>query len=242
MQSNPMMNPDEILRDLLENARFGDLPDRVFFKSFTARRRRELVYSVVSFTGGVGVELEVHGSGMMKAIMTMPCATIGDGLFEMQHCRQQVCWADTGAEAFIPTRLDHRHLEEYPCPRNVMQAFVDAIGLRTAASCPGGYAHWKAAMQLLTARIAREAGTAVEVVAALPLSQAATIDATIHVRRPTDFEIWDISDLESPTALEGHRHELRQLDAEMAPEAVDLLLLPPGCLVRRRHREIFHAG
>lgn len=224
---------------LIENATLSGLPDKAFFKSFTARRRREMVYEVHAETPGMNLILEVHGSGAMKARVTMPSIVVEDGIIERYDEETVVCWAKTGEQAVVQTRLDHRHLQTVPLPGDVMSAFLDAIGTHTRAVCPGGYQQWKSAMQLLANRVAREKGVQVEVVAIPPMPPE---HETGDTRRVTHVEIQDITDPEAPVMIKDYEAEMTEIDEAMTPEAMSIMLLPPGMLVSRRHREIFQAG
>lgn len=224
---------------LVSSARITGLPDKAFFKSFTPRRRREIVYHVHAEAGDFALRLEVHGSGRMKALVTMPCISIEDGVVEKWTDGHGLSWAHNGEEVVLNTRLDHRHLTDFPCPRDVMSAFIEAIGTQKSAVCPAGFVQWCSAMQLFAARVAREQGVPIEIVALLPLPTEQTGATT---RGPTEFEIHDLTDMESPRRIEGYAEDLRDMDEAMTPEAMTLMLLPPGYLVCRRHREIFTAG
>lgn len=228
-----------LAEQLVETARISGLPDKAFFKSFTPRRRREIVYHVDAHAGGMDLRLEVHGSGNMKARVTMPCICIEDGVVENWKDGHALSWAHNGEEVVLHTRLDHRHLADFPCPRDVMSAFIEAIGTRKTAACPAGFIQWCSAMQLFADRVAREQQVPVEIVALLPLPAERT---GAYSRGPTDFEIHNLSDPESPVRIEGYVEDLREMDDSMTPEAMTLMLLPPGYLVCRRHREIFTAG
>lgn len=239
MKAQTASTDKAIIERLCESARIEGLPDKAFFKSFTPRRRREIVYKVQAEAGDFVIRLEVHGSGVMKARLRMPCVSIEDAVIDENDHEHDLSWAHNGEQALIRTRLDHKHLEAYPCPRDIMSAFIDAIDTQTRAVCPGGYAQWRAIMQLFADRIAREAGVPIEMVALLPLPTEHTGST---VKGPTDVEISDITDPDAPRRIEGYENELREMDETMTPEAMTLMLLPPGYLVCRRHREIFTAG
>ena len=228
-----------LAEQLLSSARITGLPDKAFFKSFTPRRRREIVYHVDADAADFSLRLEVHGSGNMKARVTMPCISIEDGVVEMWKDGHALSWAHNGEEVVLHTRLDHRHLEVFPCPRDVMSAFIDAIGTRKTAFCPAGFIQWSSAMQLFADRVAREQRVPIEIVALLPLPPDRT---GARGRGATDFEIHNLTDPESPVRIEGYEDDMREMDDTMTPEAMTLMLLPPGYLVCRRHREIFTAG
>lgn len=224
---------------LVSSARIMGLPDKAFFKSFTPRRRREIVYNVEAEAGGFSILLEVHGNGNMKAQVTMACVSIEDGVVHENNESHAVSWAHSGEQATLASRLDHRHLEAYPDAGDVMSAFIEAIDTQTRAGCPGGYVQWRSMMQLFADRIAREQGAPIEMVALLPLP----VDQTgAGSRGRTDVEINDISDPEHPVRIQGYDDDARDMDEATIPEAVTFMLLPPGYLVCRRHREIFTAG
>lgn len=239
MKVQPAAGSKSLVERLCESARIKGLPDKAFFKSFTARRRREIVYKVEAEAGDFVIRLEVHGSGNMKAEVKMPCVSIEDSVIDQNDHSHVMAWAHNGEQAMVHTRLDHRHLENYPCARDVMGAFIDAIDTQKRAVCPGGFPQWRAIMQLFADRIARETGAPIEMVALLPLPTEQTGAA---MRGPTDIEINDITDPDAPKRIDGYEADLREMDDTMTPEAMTLMLLPPGYLVCRRHREIFTAG
>jgi len=94
-------------------------------------------------------------------------------------------------------------------------------------------------MQLFANRVAREHRAPIELIALLPLPVEQT---GASGRGPTDVEVNDISDPENPQRIRGYEDDLKDMDEAMTPEAVSLMLLPPGYIVCRRHREIFTAG
>lgn len=224
---------------LVASARITGLPDKAFFKSFTPRRRREIIYNVDAEAGAFSIRLEVHGNGKMKARVTMACVSIEDGVVHENHEQHAVSWAHSGEEAMLTSRLDHRHLETFPEAGDVMAAFIEAVDTQTRAGCPGGFIQWRSMMQLFADRIARETGSPIEMVAMLPLPIEQTGAGS---RGRTDVEINDITDPEHPVRINGYDEEVRDLDEATIPEAVTFMLLPPGYLVCRRHREIFTAG
>ena len=227
------------INELIENAKFDGLPDKAFFNSFTARRRREMVYTVQTRTAGLDLTLHVHGSGSMKGVVKMPGTVFEHGQVSEYDEPHVISWARTGEEAVLQTRLDHHHLKTFPCPRDIMAAFIEAMGTHTKAMCPGGYRQWKAVMQLFAARVARETKTAVEIVVTLPLPAEHT---AAGARSQAVVEIHDISDAEAPSPIHGYERDIAEIDQTMTPEAMSIILLPPGYLVCRWHREIFHAG
>jgi len=229
----------DIAQQLVGSARITGLPDKAFFRSFTPRRRREIVYNVDAQAGAFTIRLEVHGSGRMKAQVTMACVSIEDGVIHECNDMQTLSWAHNGEEADLVTRLDHRHLEDFPCPQDVMGAFIEAIDTQKRAFCQGGFMQWRAMMQLFANRVAREHRAPIELIALLPLPVEQTGDSG---RGPTDVEVNDISDPENPQRIRGYEDDLKDMDEAMTPEAVSLMLLPPGYIVCRRHREIFTAG
>lgn len=239
MKLKPESEAMSLIERLVENADIKGLPDKAFFKSFTARRRREIIYHVSSETNDFSIKLEVHGSGRMKAKVRMPCVSVEDGVIDENDHEHVLSWAHNGEEVVLATRLDHRHLEDYPCGRDVMKAFFDAIDTQRRAVCNEGFSGWKAMMQIFAGRIAREAGVPIEIVALLPLPSEHTGAA---MRGPTDYEVNDITDPDAPKKIEGYEGDLREMDDTMTPEAMTLMLLAPGYLVARRHREIFTAG
>lgn len=239
MKTQPASGMKTIIDRLCESAQIEGLPDKAFFKSFTPRRRREIVYHVTAEAGDFVIRLEVHGSGKMKAQIRMPCVSIEDGVIDENSHSHVLSWAHNGEEAMLHTRLDHKHLEAYPCPRDIVNAFIDAIDTQKRAVCPGGFQQWRAMTQLFADRIAREVGVPIELVALLPLPIEQTGAAA---RGPTDFEVMDITDPDAPSRITEYDDDLREMDETMTPEAMTLMLLAPGYLVCRRHREIFTAG
>jgi len=147
----------DIAQQLVGSARITGLPDKAFFRSFTPRRRREIVYNVDAQAGAFTIRLEVHGSGRMKAQVTMACVSIEDGVIHECNDMQTLSWAHNGEEADLITRLDHRHLEDFPCPHDVMGAFIEAIDTQKRAFCQGGFMQWRAMMQLFANRVAGRA-------------------------------------------------------------------------------------
>lgn len=228
-----------LAEQLVESARISGLPDRAFFRSFTARRRRELVYNVHAASDRFGIRLQVHGSGNMRAHVRMACVSIEDGVIDEHDDENVLSWAHNGQEAVIHTRLDHRHLSEFPCAKNVMKAFLESISTQIRTTCPGGVDHWRTMMQLFAARVARERDVPIEIEMLLPLPADQTGAAG---RGVCDVEIRDISDPDAPIRIHGYEDCLRDMDENMTPEAMDLMILPPGYLVCRRHSEIFAAG
>lgn len=228
-----------IQQQLYESSKIDGLPDRAFFKSFTPRRRREIVYHVTASAENIMIDLEVHGSGNMKASIKMPSVSIEDSEVHYNNEMHKLSWVHSGEEAIIKTRLDHKHLENYPCAQDVMKAFLDAIDTQKRAFCPGGFDQWKAMMQLFTKRVSIEHNVPVEIIATLPLPSAHT---GALCRGETEVEINDISDPESPMRIQGYEDDIREMDEAATPEAMTLMLLPPGYLVCRKHREIFTAG
>lgn len=239
MKTQPATAMANLVDRLIESAEIEGLPDKAFFKSFTPRRRREIVYHVTSEANGFEIKLEVHGSGRMKARVKMSCISIEDGVIDENDHEHILSWAHNGEEAILHTRLDHKHLEHYPCSKDVMGAFIDAIDTQKKAVCPGGFSQWRAIMQLFADRVARETGVPIEIVALLPLP---TEHTGAVARGRTEVEVNDITDPESPRRIEGYEADLQEMDDTMTPEAMTLMLLPPGYLVCRRHREIFTAG
>jgi hypothetical protein len=239
MKVQPTQDVASLAEQLVSSARITGLPDKAFFKSFTPRRRREIVYNVDAQAGAFSLRLEVHGSGRMKAQVTMACVSIEDGVIHECNDRQALSWAHNGEEADLVTRLDHRHLEDFPCPHDVMAAFIEAIDTQKRAFCPGGFMQWRAMMQLFADRVAREHRSPIEIVALLPLPVEQT---GASGRGPTDVEVNDLTDPDSPQRIQGYEDDLKDMDEAMTPEAVTLMLLPPGYIVCRRHREIFTAG
>lgn len=237
MKTKPLTKVEGLAAQLIASATITGLPDKAFFRNFTARRRREIVYYVDAHADGIGIRLEVHGSGKMKARIDMKCVSIEDGAVEINDQAHILSWADDGHEVVLNTPLDHRHLEDHPQSRDVICAFIQAIDVQTHAYCPGGYPQWRAMMQLFTQRIAREKGTPVEIVALLPFPNG----SNGGTRMKTEFEINDIRDHDAPVRIDGYEEELAHMDEETTPEAMSLMLLPPGFLVKRRHQEIFHA-
>ena len=194
------------------------LPDKAFFRSFTARRRREMVYNVEASIDGFGIVLEVHGSGMMKAVVTTSCVAIEGGAVDRREEEHRLSWAHDGCEAVLRTRLDHNHLQQYPDAGDVMRAFLEAVGTQVNAVCAGGVRQWRLAMQLMADRIARERGTPVELVALLPLP----VDQTgAPTRGPTEFEVFDVGDADEPARIEGYEDDFKQIDEGMTPEGSD---------------------
>lgn len=237
MKTKPLEAVAGLAAQLVASATITGLPDKAFFRNFTARRRREIVYYVDAHADGIGIRLEVHGSGKMKARIDMKCVSIEDGAVEVNDHHHILSWADNGHEVILATHLDHRHLENHPQSEDVISAFIRAIDVQTHAYCPGGYPQWKAMMQLFTQRIAREKGVPIELVALLPFPTG----ENGGVRLKTEFEISNIEDHDSPVRIDEYGEELAHLDEETTPEAMSLMLLPPGYLVKRRHQEIFHA-
>lgn len=241
MIPKPEDSPDAIAR-LVEAAKIDGLPDDVFLSVMTPRKLRELSYRVVAQiqSPDLALELEVHGSGTMRAHVTMPSIHFEDGEIVLQQARQQLQWAEDGTPVVLTTKLDHRHLKKQPNAAQVMRAFVDTIGVRKEASCPGGYQAWCTMMQLFADRIAREQGKPIEIIALPPLPPRQYVDQP--ERGKTIFEVNAVSDNDTPDPIDGYADQLEEMDAHMAPNAMSLLLLPPGLLVRQQHREIFQSG
>lgn len=227
---------------LIAAAKVAGLPDGAFLPVMTPRRRREIVYTVESKIDDpeMVIELEVHGSGAMKVQMCVAACHFEGGDVVTGHTKQEVLWGEDGTPAIITTSLNHRHLTSLPSAADVMRAFISTFGFRSEASCAGGYDAWRAMMQLTTTRIARERHCPVEIVAHLPLPLRHLVDDN-HSREATTFEVNDIADTDHPVAIHGYEDELGELDAHMAPSASCQLLVPPGLIIRQRHKEIFQA-
>ena len=238
MASQPVLN-DDVTSQLLRTATIENLPNARFFPTFTARRRREMTYHLNAAADGLALRLQVSGSGSMTAHLTMPCILIEEGAVEQAAEAHELSWAHTGEQAVVETALDHRHLVNEPDAATVLGAFLDAINVQRKAVCKGGYAQWMRMMQLMTDRVARERRCRVEVVAFPPMPA----DDGLGERTDwTRVEIFDVTDHDAPIPLRGYARDFRQIDETTTPEAMGLMLLPPGYLVKRRHREIFHAG
>lgn len=233
--------PADIVDHLKMTARLSGLPEKRFFSSFTARHRREITYCLHASAPGLEIEVKVRGSGAMTAVVRMPCVVMDEGVVLNLGEPHSVSWVHSGEEAVLHSKLGHRHLENYPEASDVLDAFIGAMQLRCTAVGAGGYRQWKMAMQLLVNRIARERTQAIEVVATPPMPSEESHDAGTR-RRNTHVIVHDITDPESPKNITGYEDAFAEIENAMAPEAVSLMLLPPGYIVRRPSREIFHAG
>lgn len=230
-----------IVEHLRRTARLSGLPEKRFFSTFTARKRRELTYKLHANAPGMDIEVKVRGSGAMTAVVRMPCVIMDEGGVIQLGEPHSVSWVHSGEEAVLQSSLGHRHLENYPEAAEVLEAFIGSMGMRGTAVGAGGYRQWKMAMQLLAGRIAREHGCPVEVVASPPMPTEEGYDAGTR-QRVTYVSVHDISDHDHPVGITGYEDSFAEIDNAMAPEAVSLVLLPPGYIVRRACREIFHAG
>jgi len=232
---------EDLLAALRASATLTGLPEPKFFSKFTARQRREITYHLSASAPGFELGVKVRGSGAMTAVVRMPCVIMEEGAIVQLGEPHSVAWVHSGEEAVLMSPLGHRHLESFPKAEDVLDGFFGAMRLRCTAVGAGGYRQWKAAMQLLALRIARERGCRVEVVAVPPMPSEEGHDAGTR-RKATQVEIHDISDTESPIAIAGYDDDFKAIEDALAPEAVSLMLLPPGFIVRRTSREIFHAG
>lgn len=231
------------LSELLESAVISGLPNDRFLVNMTPRKRREMVYHVKGTTRSMKIDLEVHGSGTMRAYVNSVCTIIEDGDIDHHEGRQAISWIDTGDPVLFRTRLTRHHLATMPDAANVMSAFIESIGLHTHANCPGGYRQWQAAVQLYADYIGRNLSAPVEIVCRLPYLQPAMIEIPLDEAERTKarYDIHDISDPDSPKAIDGYKDELISIEERMSPEAMRLRLILPSHLVRQRHTEIFHS-
>lgn len=231
---------DPIAAELRRTACLSGLPEPRFFATFTPRRRREMSYHLDASAPGIRIRVNVRGSGAMTATIAMPCVLIEQGRILRLDEPHSLAWVETGKEAVLQSSLGHLHLETYPDPVAVLDAFLDALRPRRTAVGAGGYRQWRLAVQLLTDRIARETGRPVEVVATPPIPPEKGHDGQTRKGR-TAIRIYDISDCDVPLPIEGYAAEFDEIEDSMAPEAVGLTLLPPGYIARHPCREIFHA-
>jgi hypothetical protein len=228
---------DSIGEELIGSAKLSGMPEKAFFKSFTPQRRKEVVYNVEAEIGGFEVKLEVMGKDLHRVRVKMPCVTMEDGKVEFMADESILSWAHSGKRFELSDFLEEEDLQNYPCPHHVMSTFMRAITTHRQASGIGGFSQWSCAVQLLTQKISRENDCAVEVTVLLPFEHS--LDCREGI---SEVEVQDISDVENPRLIKGYEKDFLEIEKSLKPQAANYLVVPPGYVIRQRHREIFTAG
>lgn len=234
---------DTTRKQLIENAKFVNLPNRKFLERMQPIARQEVRYGLHTTCNGVDLRLNVLASGTMSLEAAIPHAYVENGRLVVSGEPETVVWSDTGEMAMIPTSLGRRHLTADVTIELVVDAFLGAFGTHTSAAGDFDYSYWHRAMELYASVIATETGNPVEIIHHLPLMTPYLVDAggKSPLVAEATCHIYSIDDDDSEEQIQ-YRSPVMKIQKLLQPEAMDLVLHLPTTIVRRQHRAVFHAA
>lgn len=238
----PSCGQDESTRkQLIENAKLINLPDRRFLERMQPQARQEVRYGLHTSCNGIDLRIDVLASGIMTLEAAFQHAFIENGRLVVSSDPESVVWSDTGETAMIPTSLGRRHLMGEVTAERVVDAFLGAFGVHTSASGDHDYSYWHDAMQMYANLIAAQTGTAIEIIHHLPLMTPYLVDpgGKSPLMAEATSHVYAIDEDEHTEEQIQYRSPVMKIQKAFQPEAMELVLHLPTTIVRRQHRAVF---